>query len=233
MDGTSTVWISVQKHVEFGQFVGVVGPCGWERGSPLAWNDGDCWRGEVPSGAEFKLAVIDSCGQILTWEDGPNRRVAESAELEGRFGRSSEVIQATTGHAADFEVLGPSGSDTALVSEIEPSFPGSFVSAEASVMRDGGDDMVPAWAASAVWYQIYPLGFFNCPSNNDHTGEIIERLSGLLPNIDHLKALGVGCVLFNPLFESDTHGYDTSDYMVGPLEVSQSAVLWSGPIICS
>ena len=35
---------------------------------------------------------------------------------------------------------------------------------------------------------------------------------GLLDWVDHIKDLGATCVLFNPLFESDAHGYDTRDY---------------------
>ncbi len=30
--------------------------------------------------------------------------------------------------------------------------------------------------------------------------------------MEHIKRLGATCVLFNPLFESDAHGYDTRDY---------------------
>ena len=30
--------------------------------------------------------------------------------------------------------------------------------------------------------------------------------------ISHIKKLGATCILFNPLMESDYHGYDTRDY---------------------
>ena len=34
----------------------------------------------------------------------------------------------------------------------------------------------------------------------------------MLDWVEHIKRLGATCVLFNPLFESDAHGYDTRDY---------------------
>ncbi len=60
-------------------------------------------------------------------------------------------------------------------------------------------------------YQIYPLGCFNAPKEND--GILTHRLLPVLDWIPHLKKLGITTVLFNPLFESDRHGYDTRDYL--------------------
>ena len=37
----------------------------------------------------------------------------------------------------------------------------------------------------------------------------INRVKNFIP---HLKRLGVGAVYLNPVFESDSHGYDTRDY---------------------
>eukprot|EP00854_Cymbomonas_tetramitiformis_P001300 gene1300-1887_t len=71
---------------------------------------------------------------------------------------------------------------------------------------------IPAWASSSVWYQIYPLGFFDCSPQNDHTEPQEDKLSALAAWYDYLEELGVGVILFNPLFESDSHGYDTTDY---------------------
>ena len=66
------------------------------------------------------------------------------------------------------------------------------------------------WAEESVMYQIYPLGMCGAPYDND--GVLTHRILRVLDWIPHLKRLGVTCVMFNPLFESDTHGYNTRDY---------------------
>lgn len=78
----------------------------------------------------------------------------------------------------------------------------------------------PDWLKTAVFYHIYPLGFLACPSINPCiTGDWytpndskIKTLSGLADHYDHLSELGVNAVYFGPLFESESHGYDTIDY---------------------
>lgn len=59
-------------------------------------------------------------------------------------------------------------------------------------------------------YQIYPLGAAGAPFENDHI--LTHRLSRFENWIDHIEKLGMDTVLFNPLFESVSHGYDTIDY---------------------
>ena len=69
------------------------------------------------------------------------------------------------------------------------------------------------WAYESVFYQIYPLGFCGCARVND--GASTPEPAPLLKAIDwadYLQNLGIGAVLFNPLFESDCHGYDTRDF---------------------
>ena len=66
------------------------------------------------------------------------------------------------------------------------------------------------WFDNAVIYQIYPLGLCGAPAEND--GVQAHRLRRLLDWVEHIKALGADTVLFNPLFDSDRHGYDTRDY---------------------
>lgn len=67
------------------------------------------------------------------------------------------------------------------------------------------------WFDESVFYQIYPLGFCGAERENDF-GETRDRLGKIAAEIDRLKELGVGAVLFNPLFESERHGYDTVDF---------------------
>ncbi len=66
------------------------------------------------------------------------------------------------------------------------------------------------WPYESVFYQIYPLGFAGAPFEND--GVTVSRILKVLDWIPHLKKLGVNAVYFCPVFESDTHGYNTRDY---------------------
>ncbi len=66
------------------------------------------------------------------------------------------------------------------------------------------------WAYESVFYQIYPLGFCGAPFEND--GKQEDRILKVLDWIPHIKTLGANAIYFSPLFESDTHGYNTRDY---------------------
>jgi len=66
------------------------------------------------------------------------------------------------------------------------------------------------WFDDAVIYQIYPLGFCGAPLEND--GVEMCRISKIKDWVAYIKELGATCILFNPLFESDAHGYDTRDF---------------------
>ncbi len=67
------------------------------------------------------------------------------------------------------------------------------------------------WFDESIFYQIYPLGFCGAERENDF-GEIRHRFDKIEAEISRLKAMGIGAVLFNPLFESERHGYDTVDF---------------------
>lgn len=66
------------------------------------------------------------------------------------------------------------------------------------------------WAYESVFYQIYPLGFCGAPFEND--GQLQHRILKVEEWIPHIKKLGCNAVYFSPLFESDTHGYNTRDF---------------------
>ena len=67
------------------------------------------------------------------------------------------------------------------------------------------------WFDESTFYQIYPLGFCGAERENDF-GQVRHRLDKIGKEIPRLKSLGIGAVLFNPLFESERHGYDTVDF---------------------
>lgn len=66
------------------------------------------------------------------------------------------------------------------------------------------------WAYESVFYQIYPLGFCGAPFENN--GVLTPRIRKVIDWIPHIKNLGANAIYFSPVFESDTHGYNTRDF---------------------
>ena len=52
----------------------------------------------------------------------------------------------------------------------------------------------------AIFYQIYALSFGK---------DFCQRVTEWIP---HIKSTGANAIYFNPIFQSDNHGYDTQDY---------------------
>ena len=70
-----------------------------------------------------------------------------------------------------------------------------------------------SWFETSVCYQIYPLGLCGAPYEND--GVLEHRLLKLIDDgwVEHIARLGANCVILNPVFQSISHGYDTTDYL--------------------
>ena len=68
------------------------------------------------------------------------------------------------------------------------------------------------WYENAVFYHIYPIGYFGCERTNDRTSEPTHKILRLIDDIPHIKELGCNAIYFGPVFESVAHGYDTIDY---------------------
>ncbi len=68
------------------------------------------------------------------------------------------------------------------------------------------------WYENAVFYHIYPIGYFGCERRNDRTSEPTHKILKLIDDIPHIKDLGCNAIYFGPVFESVAHGYDTIDY---------------------
>ena len=80
---------------------------------------------------------------------------------------------------------------------------------EAGVQSKKGNGII-MWAYESVFYQIYPLGFCGAPFEND--GVLEHRIQKVNDWIPHIKKVGANAIYFSPVFESDTHGYNTRDY---------------------
>ncbi len=64
----------------------------------------------------------------------------------------------------------------------------------------------------AVFYHIYPLGALGAPRENDGAAAPQNRLGRLADWIPALERVGANALLAGPLFQSERHGYDTTDY---------------------
>lgn len=63
----------------------------------------------------------------------------------------------------------------------------------------------------AIIWQVFPLGFVGAePTRRD--GPPQHRLDALLPWLDYAQQLGVNVLQLGPVFDAETHGYDTRDH---------------------
>jgi len=70
----------------------------------------------------------------------------------------------------------------------------------------------PYWVKNSIYYHIYPLGLLGAPKSNHFNEEPHEQLSRLIPWLDNAQELGATAIYMGPIFESNSHGYDTRDY---------------------
>lgn len=68
------------------------------------------------------------------------------------------------------------------------------------------------WWNDAFFYHIYPLGCCGAPHANDFAPA--PRLRRLAPWLEHMRTIGADALLLGPVFQSETHGYDTTNYFM-------------------
>ena len=64
-----------------------------------------------------------------------------------------------------------------------------------------------SWIEYAVWWHVYPLGFTGALQAQPG-----HRLTRLVDWLDYAVELGASGLQLGPIFESETHGYDTTDH---------------------
>jgi cyclomaltodextrinase / maltogenic alpha-amylase / neopullulanase len=75
----------------------------------------------------------------------------------------------------------------------------------------------PAWVQHAIWWHLYPLGFVGAFPADDAPGPAEHRLRRVVDWLDHAIELGTSGIALGPIFDSRTHGYDTTDhYRIDP-----------------
>ena len=67
------------------------------------------------------------------------------------------------------------------------------------------------WTDHVIFWHVYPLGFAGAPMLPEHRSAE-PRLRKLLNWLDYAVELGASGLLLGPIFQSNTHGYDTTDY---------------------
>lgn len=71
----------------------------------------------------------------------------------------------------------------------------------------------PHWVEHAIWWHVYPLGFVGAETAAPAPDRpVSHRLSHLNDWLDYAVDLGVSGLALGPVFASETHGYDTTDY---------------------
>jgi glycosidase len=70
----------------------------------------------------------------------------------------------------------------------------------------------PHWVEHAIWWQVYPLGFTGAEKSATEDPAAAHRLLALVPWLDYAVDLGASGLALGPVFASETHGYDTTDY---------------------
>ncbi|MBT2503605.1 alpha-amylase family glycosyl hydrolase [Curtobacterium sp. ISL-83] len=66
-----------------------------------------------------------------------------------------------------------------------------------------------------MWWHVYPLGFVGAevrPSTPVGERPVEHRLDRIAGWLDHVVALGLNGLMLGPVFESSSHGYDTTDH---------------------
>ena len=88
------------------------------------------------------------------------------------------------------------------------------MSSEGTGITEAGDQGLPAWVEHSIWWHVYPLGATGAPIRpaGPADGAPAPRLESLVAWLDYLVDLGANGLALGPVFESRTHGYDTTDH---------------------
>ncbi|MFE4229215.1 alpha-amylase family glycosyl hydrolase [Arthrobacter sp. NPDC056886] len=70
----------------------------------------------------------------------------------------------------------------------------------------------PAWVQHAIWWHVYPLGFTGAEPTMLAGQPTVHRLPQLHAWLDYALELGASGLALGPVFTSESHGYDTTDY---------------------
>ncbi|MFL6154048.1 MAG: alpha-amylase family glycosyl hydrolase [Ornithinibacter sp.] len=69
------------------------------------------------------------------------------------------------------------------------------------------------WVDTAIWWHAYPLGFVGADTTTNPHGAVTHQLGRITAWLDDLLDLGCNGLLLGPIFDSESHGYDTVDHL--------------------
>ncbi|CAD5999496.1 alpha-amylase family glycosyl hydrolase [Agreia sp. COWG] len=73
---------------------------------------------------------------------------------------------------------------------------------------------MPAWTQHVIWWHVYPLGFVGADTRTNEHLDVSHRLAHIVDWLDDLQDLGLNGLALGPIFDSESHGYDTIDHRV-------------------
>ena len=175
-------------------------------GVPMDWVEGNKWKVTVPLPAhqliQYKYVVRSGWAPDgeTRWQGGPDGMISTGPEHS-----SVEIHDKPQWHS-----WGDGHPSVKAVPAAVEAF--QKVKAPENWEQRTNVSELPKWAREAVFYQIFPLGYFGAPTVNDQKLPVNPRLKQIRQHYKHFRELGIDAVYFSPLFESGTHGYDTFDY---------------------
>lgn len=209
-----TVTFHIEMETNFGDHLCICGGHdllgNWEpaKGIEMDWVEGIKWKVTVALPAhsllQYKYVIRSGWADdgTCTWQGGPDGLVATGAA------HSNQVIRDIWQHGD----WGDSNPNCAAIPAAVAAHNKVKTPEEWEYSNKDNTSVLPEWANDAVFYQIFPLGYFGAPTVNDQKSAMVPRLKQIRDHYKHFQELGIDAVYFSPLFESGTHGYDTFDY---------------------
>ena len=209
-----TVTFNIEMETNFGDHLCIVGGHdllgNWvpAQGIEMDWVKGIEWKVTVALPAhsliQYKYVIRSGWADdgTCTWQGGPDGLIATGAA------HSNQTIKDIWQHGD----WGDANPNVAAIPAAVAAHEKVKTPEEWEYSNKANVAVLPEWANDAVFYQIFPLGYFGAPTVNDQSAKMVPRLKQIRDHYKHFQELGIDAVYFSPLFESGTHGYDTFDY---------------------
>ena len=209
-----TVTFHIHRDTNFGDHVCLVGGHdllgNWtpSRGIEMDWVKGTHWKVTVALPAhsliQYKYVIRSGWSDDgpAQWQGGPDHLIATGAAHS-----SQEIRDVWIDNSWPDDNPNVAAIPAAVTAHSKIKSPEEW-----EYSNKENTSYLPEWANDAVFYQIFPLGYFGAPTVNDGKSKVVPRLANIRNHYKHFQELGIDAVYFSPLFESGTHGYDTFDY---------------------
>ena len=191
-----------------------VGRLGPRDGVPMDWVEGNKWKVTVPLPAHSLIQYKYVIRQRLGGPDGETQVAGRSRRMLIATGaaHSSQIIK------DDQAAVAQLGCDGHPSVKAVPAAVAAFEKVKAPEVWECSNkenvSELPKWANNAVFYQIFPLGYFGAPTVNDQKlpdGSQAETDPSITTST--FEELGIDAVYFSPVTVRERHArHDTFDY---------------------